>query len=117
FSRYRVQDNREFFELPLSRLIRIVSEQVRPYAARDLVPEIEREESASSTQQNAVELLRSARHRRGEMNRLWDESLASAVQTISAWSALIREKTMQAVTDLRAEQTLKWNIPANVELT
>jgi len=39
--RYRVQDNREFFEIPLSRLTRIVSEQVKAYAARDLVPELE----------------------------------------------------------------------------
>jgi hypothetical protein len=36
--RYRVQDNREFFELPFSRLIRIVSEQVQPYAPRSFVP-------------------------------------------------------------------------------
>ena len=115
--RYRVQDNREFFELPLSRLIQIVSEQVRPYAARDMVPEIERDESASLTQKNAVELLISARDKHGEINRRWDEALASAEQTISHWSSMIQEKVMLAAIDLQAEKTLKWSIPANIELT
>ena len=41
---YRVQDNREFFDLPFSRLLRMISAQVQPYAASDYVPEQDEED-------------------------------------------------------------------------
>lgn len=74
--RYRVQDNREFFEIPLSRLIRIVSEQIQPYTARSFVP-VQEIEDQPSIQLSATSLLKSARERRGNINQHWDEALAS----------------------------------------
>ena len=44
-ARYRVQNNREFFDLPFSRLFQMVQEEIAPYAARDFVPELPAEDS------------------------------------------------------------------------
>ena len=38
--RYRVQNNREFFDLPLLRLLQMVQEEIAPYAARDFLPDL-----------------------------------------------------------------------------
>lgn len=112
--RYRVQDNREFFEVPLPRLIRIVSEQIQPYSARSFVPEQEIEDQPSQ-QLSATDLLKSARERRGNIHQLWDEALASARETVFQWSSLIREKALNASEELRAEVTLKWDIPSSAD--
>ena len=113
-NRYRVQDNREFFEVPLSRLIRIVSEQVEPYAARNFVPDLEPDDPPKE-QLDAKKMLSSARARRNEDNRLRGQALASARTTISELSSLIREKLLQIKADLKNESTLKWEIPDREE--
>jgi hypothetical protein len=40
-SRYRVQSNREFFELPFSQLLQIVEDEIEPFLATNFVPEVE----------------------------------------------------------------------------
>jgi hypothetical protein len=112
--RYRVQDNREFFELPLSRLIRIVSEQVQRYAARSFVPEQVGEEQPAKSL-SATDMLKSARERRGDIDQLWDKALASAMETVCRWSSLIRDKALHASEDLKDEITLKWDISSTTE--
>ena len=112
--RYRVQDNREFFELPFSRLIRIVSEQVQPYAARSFVPEQEGDDQPPK-QISATDLLKATREHRGNIDLLWGEALASAMETVSRWSSLIRDKALQASEELRGEITLKWDTPPSAE--
>ena len=111
---YRVQDNREFFELPFSRLLRIVSKEVQPYAARSFAPEQEEDEQPPN-QLSATDLLKFAREQRHNIDQLWDEALASAIETVSRWSSLIRNKALEASEELRCETTLKWNIPSNAE--
>ncbi len=44
--RYRVQNNREFFDLPLLRLLQMVQEEIAPYAARDFLPELPAEDTS-----------------------------------------------------------------------
>jgi hypothetical protein len=112
--RYRVQDNREFFELPLPRLIPIVSEQVQPDAARSFAPEQEGDDQPTK-ELSATALLNSAREHRGEVDRLWNQALASAIETVNRWSSLIRHKALQISQELRGEVTLKWDIPPNAE--
>jgi len=116
--RYRVQDNREFFAISLSRLIRIVSEQVQPYTARDFVPAQEIEGQPPG-QLSATDLLKSAREHRDNIDQLWDEAMASAKDTVAQWSSLVREKALHASEELASEATLKWNISpnANADLT
>jgi len=61
-------------------------------------------------------LLNNAREHRGKIDQLWDEALASARETISQWSSLIREKALHAFDELRSEDTLRWNIPPSAEI-
>ncbi len=114
--RYRVQDNREFFELPLTRLIRIVKEEVQRYTARDFSPEVELEDSATTESLTPSEMLKAARKHRGEVDQLWDEALDRAEQQISDWFTLIRNMALQAAAELRDEDILKWDIPEKIEL-
>lgn len=115
-SHYRVQDNREFFELPLARLIRIVKEEVQGYAARDFCPEVESDDSATAEPLTPLEILKAARERRSEVDQLWDEALARAKQQISEWFTLIRNRALQAAAELRDEDILKWEIPEKTEM-
>jgi len=110
--RYRVQANREFFNIPLSRLIRIVEEQVQAYAACSFVPEQERDNKPRG-QMSAARLLKVARDIHAASDWCWDDDLDSARETISEWSLLIREKALQASEELQTESTLKWDIPAS----
>lgn len=113
--RYRVQDNREFFEIQLARIIRIVSEQVQPYAARSFVPTQEIEDQPQK-QLSAADLLKSARESRDNIDRRWDEALASAREKIVQWSSLIRERALHASEELASEVTLKWDIPSSTNI-
>jgi len=107
---YRVQDNREFFELPLARLIRIVKEEVQRYVARDFSPEVEPDDSATAESLTPSEMLKAARKQRGEVDQSWDEALARAKQQISEWFTLIRNRALQAAAELRDEDILQWDI-------
>ena len=113
---YRVQDNREFFELPLARLIRIVKEEVQRYVARDFSPEVEPDDSATAESLTPSEMLKAARKHRGEVDQLWDEALAGAKQQISDWFTLIRNRALQAATELRDEDILQWEISETIEI-
>lgn len=113
--RYRVQDNREFFEITLARLIRIVSEKVQPYAARSFVPMHETEDLPKK-QLNASDLLKSARESHSNINQCWAEVITSARETIAQWSSLIREKALHTSESLASEDTLKWEIPSNTNI-
>ncbi len=113
---YRVQDNREFFELPLARLIRIVKEEIQRYTARDFSPDIEEEDLATAESLTPSEMLKAARKHRGEVDQSWDETLAGAKQQISDWFTLIRNRALQAATELRDEDILQWEIPEIIEI-
>ena len=43
-SRYRVQSNREFFDIPFKRLIPIVREVLKPFTVGDYFPKLENED-------------------------------------------------------------------------
>jgi hypothetical protein len=113
---YRVQDNREFFELPLARLIRIVKEEVQRYVARDFSPEVEPDDSATAESLTPSEMLKAARKHRGEVDQSWDEALARAKQVISEWFTLIRNRALQAAAELRDEDILQWEISETIEI-
>ncbi len=111
-SRYRVQDNREFFEVPLPRLIRTVSERVQPYLARSVVPD-QKGDGSATPQLSADALLKAAREDQADSDRRSDEALTSSMETVNRWSLLIREKALRAAEELRDEDVLSWHIPLN----
>jgi hypothetical protein len=109
-SRYRVQDNREFFEIPLPRLLKIVAEVTEIYSARDNVPEVGLDEYKDLEQKSAIELLKLARKERNSVDRSWEDALSNATAIVKGWSAHINEKISQAALELVAEKNLLWEI-------
>jgi hypothetical protein len=99
----------------LPRLIRVVSEQVRAYAASNFIPELDRDDHPSK-KLSAADLLNNAREHRGKIDWLWDEALASSRETISQWSSLIRKKALHAFEELRSEDALRWKILPSAEI-
>jgi hypothetical protein len=114
--RYRVQENREFFEISLPRLLKIVAEEIERYSARDHVPEIDVEGTPDLEQKSAIEMLKLAREQRNEVDQSWDKVLANATDVIIRWSAEIREKVSVAAAELSSEKTLRWEISGYSEV-
>lgn len=108
--RYRVQENREFFEISLQRLVKIVGEEIQRYSARDHVPEIDAEGTPELDQMSAKEMLKSAREQRNAVDQSWEEALANATQVIKGWSVEIRDKVSAAAAELADEKSLTWEI-------
>ena len=107
-SRYRVQNNREYFELPLPRLLKIVAEETESYSARDHVPHIDLDEHQDQEQKSAIELLTLAREQRNAVDRTWDDALSNATAIARGWAALIKERVSQAAVELASEKNLIW---------
>jgi hypothetical protein len=83
--RYRVQNNREFFELPFSRLLQMVQEEIAPYAARDFVPEWPAEDTPQKTlPRTAAEMLQTVRQQKETADKAWNTALEKAKSTLRA---------------------------------
>jgi len=114
--RYRVQENREFFDMPLSRLIKIIKEEVEQYSARDYCPRIYTDESQDSITMSATEMLKASRENQIKVEKSYDEQFNNAVSKISDWANLIRDKILQVVAELKDEDILKWDIPNKIDI-
>lgn len=109
-SRYRVQNNREFFEISLPRLLKIVTEEIKGYSARDHVPTIDIEEQANLEQKSVTEMLKAAREQRNAIDQSWEDSLANVSERIKVWATKIKEKVSKAAAELSSEKNLTWKI-------
>ena len=114
-SRYRVQNNREFFELPLPRLLKMVAEETARYSACDSVAEIDFDEHQDLEQESATELLQYARDQGNAADRSWEDALSNAAAIGKDWSARIQEKALQASLELANEKNLIWAISEYAE--
>ena len=115
--RYRVQNNREFFELPFSRLLQMVQEAIAPYAARDFVPELPVEDTPPTTPpRTAAEILQTVRQQKEIADKAWDIALEKARSTLGEWQRVLQEKAQQAATELQEVDILKWRIPNHVAI-
>ncbi|MCK5505038.1 MAG: GIY-YIG nuclease family protein [Thermodesulfovibrionia bacterium] len=113
--RYRVQENREYFEIPLSRLIQIVKKEVEQYSAMDYCPNIDIDESQDSNTIFATEMLKASRDNQNKLEKSYDEQFKNAVSKISDWTTLIRDKALQVSNELKDEDILKWEIPNEID--
>jgi len=113
--RYRVQDNREFFEIPLSRLIQIVKTEVEQYSATDYCPSIDADEPQDLNAMSAIEMLKATRDKQNKLEESYDNQLKSAVSKISEWATLIQNKVHQVSNELKDENILQWDIPNEID--
>jgi hypothetical protein len=115
--RYRVQNNREFFALPFSRLLQMVQEEVAPYAARDFVPVLPAEDTPPITPpRTAAEMVQTARQQKEAADKVWDTALEKVRSTLQAWQGVLQEKAQQAARELQEVDILEWSIPNNVAI-
>jgi len=115
--RYRVQNNREFFELPFSRLLQMVQEEIAPYSARDFVPELPAEDIPPKVSpRTAAEMLQTARQQKETADKAWDIALEKAKSTLREWQRILQEKAQQAATELQEIDILEWRLPNDVAI-
>jgi len=107
-SRYRVQRNREFFDLPLARLLRIVREETLRFKANDFVPTIEHEEVPP--QLAPAEKLRAARAQQKAREAAWEAALRDSKVTAKKWSEEIRDRAKRAARELSDVDIAQWDI-------
>ena len=109
-NRYRVQSNREFFDIPLERLLAIVRESVATFAARDFLPDLAQGSETQTANQSPAQLLAAARDRNTarESERL--KALAVARRIAESSSAQIIKRANDAARELANEDLLRWEI-------
>lgn len=109
--RYRVQENREFFDLALHRIVQIVQGETASFRARDFVPKVAGEsEEAEPVQLSAAEKLRAARDQKQARDSAWDSALNGARTQLVEWHQRIKARVEQAATELANVDIAKWNI-------
>jgi hypothetical protein len=96
-AQYRIQKNREFFEVELSLLIQIVKKQISPYLAQNLIPEnleVPTEESEESVPLS--ERIKNKRNRAREIAEVKEKEIATgkevATKLFYEWAKDLTEK-------------------------
>ena len=94
-AQYRIQENREFFEAEISLLLQVVKEQVSPYLAQSLVPEIEIMEVPNKESKESVPLserIKKMRNRAKEEAEGKDKGKEVAIKLFNEWAKDLTEK-------------------------
>lgn len=114
--RYRVQSNREFFDIPFERLIQIIQEVLAPFFAANSCPKVEIRNTGNSSVATDPKLkLQAIRTNNLAKEKLWKAALGEAARTIESWFKLITAKATEAKQNLYEEHSLYWNIPDKFE--
>jgi len=114
--KYRVQSNREFFDIPLERLVQIVKEVVEPFVANSYYPENKDQTIEENIEENIGEIdpklkLREIRKNSQTKGELWETALGEAIQTVGVWFKELTAKATDAKQNLHEETSLRWYIP------
>ena len=110
-SKYRVQTNREFFDIPFERLVHAVREVIEPYSASAFIPETEYNDVPdTSVKIDPKEKLEEIRKRNISKDEAWDMALKRSRETLEDWAKIIKIKAFQAKEKLVEESTLHWAI-------
>lgn len=113
--RYRVQQNREFFELQLSRLVQAVKEETSPFSATSIIPELPSEEPLPSRPKSTLEKIEAANQQRDDAKRKFDEAVANAHLNFEKGFAVINERVKAMREELGHLDHLSWNVPSELE--
>lgn len=108
-ARYRVQQNREFFDLPLARLVPVVREVTAPFKAADLVPDLAPAEDPVPL--SPAEKLQAARAEQETAQVAWKDALVAAEATVAEWSEETRQRARRAAEELAEVDVAKWEFP------
>jgi hypothetical protein len=118
--RYRVQQNREFFQIKLPKLVKIVQEECLRYTAENYIRKIDESERSSPTNvrdvfSSASSKLVEERRRLAANRELWNEAVEKSKQQIKGWFPDIRHEILLMRGELKDENSLTFNIPVTCE--
>ncbi len=113
-NRYRVQPNREFFELELDRLVLSVEEETKPFSANDLVPEISREEAASD-KKSSLQKIQALQKGRANAKEQFEQTCQEAEIDLERSFPVVHERLAHIREELRDLKCLSWHIPSSFE--
>jgi hypothetical protein len=114
-NRYRVQDNREFFDIPLERLLQIVEEEVAVFSARDFVPNLQPGNTGTpAAALSADQLLAVARNGKTNQDAAWHQALEAAREDAKNRGTQLIDKAREAKRQLEGEDLLQWEIAQSV---
>jgi len=110
--RYRVQSNREFFDIPLERLVQIVKEVLEPFLANSYYPGDKGQNiELNLGETDPIQKLREIRKNNQTKGELWETALGEAIQTVGVWFEDLTSKATDAKQNLHEETSLSWEIP------
>ena len=113
--RYRVQPNREFFELEFGRLVQAVKEETSRYSAVDLVPETSLEALVAKPKRSVSERINDAKEKSAKAKNQFEEDLKEAHANLKRGFELIHERAKKFKDELVDLDHLKWTIESTFE--
>lgn len=122
--RYRVQENREFFELPLDRLLKMVREETGRFRATDFIPQdadVAIGETVTSTGTpeplSVADRLAATREAHSNKDHAWDQALEDAEAKFDDVIEIVRTRALKLQKELEHEELLRCDIPDRIELS
>ncbi len=114
-SRYRVQENREFFDIPFERLLQIVQDEIAVFSTRDLLPNPRAETTGTpAADLSADHLLAAARKNKADQEAAWLQALEAAKEDGKDRGAQLIHKAREAKRTLEGEDLLRWDIAESI---
>lgn len=112
---YRVQENREFFELEFKRLLPLVREAVEPFLARDYVPSRDSEDGTSEAPLPLPERVRSRRQQlataAASQQAAENRKKAELAQKVDSWYLDLPRKIETVRGEFANAKTVRWLEP------
>lgn len=113
--RYRLQPNREFFNLKLDRLVQAVKEETKPFSASDVIPKPSMTNLPSSRPKSTLEKIEVLKQKRTKVEDQFQEVVREAETELNKNFALIHEKVLTIRDELSDLDFLTWHIPSTFE--
>jgi len=112
-AQYRIQENREFFEIEINLLLRVVQEQVSPYLAQSLAPEIpempEEEPLDPTTLSERIKKKRDRVQMEAETKKAQEEEAKeSATKLFHEWTTELTEKMEKVKREFAGVPFIRW---------
>ena len=116
-TQYRVQKNREFFNISFDRIIKIIRKTLEPFSANNYYSKYEDDELDNyKSKYDSKEKLTMASKKHKSSLALWKNTLKDANNTAENWFNIIVEKAKEAEESLSDEKSIHWSISSKFEI-
>jgi T5orf172 domain len=109
--RYRVRDNREFFEVDFNRLLRLVKAQVDPFMAQSQVPEIKEKATEEILLQERIRKQRDRAKEKVEREKAQEEiAKEAATRQFQEWANALKAKVELMEREFAGLPFVRWKM-------